>query len=55
MNYLPTMFSVLGYITLSVEELDMRDAMPLVAKGRAKLGSERKEIPFRWEEKSLPS
>ena len=32
MNYLPTMFSVLGYITLSIEELDMRDAMPLVAK-----------------------
>lgn len=31
----------LGYITLSIEELDMRDAMPLVAKGRAKLGKKR--------------
>ena len=37
-TYRPCSFSVLGYITLSIEELDMRDAMPLVAKGRAKLG-----------------
>lgn len=31
----------LGYITLSIEELDMRDAMPLVAKGRVELGKKR--------------
>ena len=53
MNYLPTMFSVLGYITLSIEELDMRDAMPLVAKGRAKLGNKRDSLPMRTQEEKV--
>lgn len=52
-NYLPTMFSVLRYITLSIEELDMRDAMPLVAKGRAKLGNKRDSLPMRTQEEKV--
>lgn len=43
----------LYFAILSIEELDMRDAMPLVAKGRAKLGNKRDSLPMRTREEKV--